>query len=150
MKPSQVRSHVLADHERLRGLLRSLEQAGRRAIGAGKQEAVSLRDEAAAFLARLREHMEWEDRYLRSALLEADAWGRERVRGLDAGHREQRELLDFVLGVVVDRSRPADLVARNVLDLVALVRGDMIEEERWLLDARVLRDDVIAIDGESG
>ena len=150
MKPSQVRSHVLADHERLRGLLRSLEQAGRRALGPGEPEASALRGEAEAFLVRLRQHMEWEDRYLRTALLEADAWGGERARYLDDGHREQRELLDFLLGVVVDPSRPVDLVARNVLDLVALVRGDMIEEERWLLDARVLRDDVISIDGESG
>jgi len=150
MKPSQVRAHVLGDHEHLRARLRSLERHGKRVLEGSEGELAALRDEVEDFLARLREHMGWEELHLRTALLEADAWGQERARHLDDDHREQRELLELILRVVGDRSRPPPLVARNVLDLVALVLDDMVEEERWLLDERVLRDDVISIEAEDG
>ncbi len=46
-------------------------------------------------------------------------------------------------------SEPPGL-ARNLLDLIALLRTDMDEEERDLLDERVIRDDVVGIDVETG
>ena len=42
------------------------------------------------------------------------------------------------------------LVARGVLDLIALIRTDMAEEENDLLDPRILRDDVVSIEPEGG
>lgn len=150
MKPSQVRSQILGDHERLRGLLVPLERRGRRVLEGEEGELPLLRADAEAFLVRLREHMGWEDRYLRPALIGADARGQERARRLDDDHREQRELLEFVLRVVGDRTRPPVVIARNVLDLIELIRNDMVEEEYWLVNDRVLRDDGVGIDVESG
>ena len=49
-----------------------------------------------------------------------------------------------------DGTQPADLLARDVAHLIALLRDDMRQEEAELLDERVLRDDVVAIDALSG
>jgi iron-sulfur cluster repair protein YtfE (RIC family) len=105
----------------------------------------TLRAEGERLLATLLEHMGWEDRFLAPALRRADAWGEERARQLDGDHREQRELLAHVLAGLRDASRPASVLARNLLDLVTLLRADMEHEEATLLDPRVLRDDVISL-----
>jgi Hemerythrin HHE cation binding domain len=145
MKPSEVRTRILSDHERLRGDLDRLEalvsdlRGGRAALG-------TLRVDAGALLARLSAHMRWEESYLLPALREADAWGEERAGRLTRDHREQRELLDFLNARLRDEAQPAALVARDVAHLVVLLRDDMREEEAELLDERVLRDDVVAVD----
>jgi hypothetical protein len=145
MKPSEVRTQILNDHERLRGDLDRLEalvsdlRSGRAALG-------TLRLDSGALLARLQAHMRWEESYLLPALREADAWGEERAARLIRDHREQRELFDFLNARLRDEAQPAALVARDVDHLVALLRDDMREEEAELLDERVLRDDIVAVD----
>ena len=145
MRPSEVRQRVLADHAALRRLLDHLEQSAARVAQDEPSAVSSLRAEGERLLATLREHMGWEDRFLAPALRRADAWGEERARQLDGDHREQRELLKHVLAGLRDASRPAAVLARNLLDLVTLLRADMEHEERTLLDPRVLRDDVISL-----
>ena len=147
MHPSQIRRRILSDHQTLRGVLLSLESLGQQ-VSAGQRHLVGpLRLEGEALLARLLTHMKWEDVHLRPALLAADAWGEARAERLD---REQRALLEDSLSRIQDPSRPASLLARNLLDLVALLRTDMDEEERDLLDERLIRDDVVGIDVETG
>lgn len=152
MEPSEIRNRVLEDHEKLRGELQRLEGL-KRAAGqpeASPHDAVALRACTEAFLGRLRRHMAWEERYLLPALREADAWGEERAVRLLDDHREQVRLLDFVIERLHDEARPDALVVRDVGALVAFLLVDMDEEERDLLDPRVLRDDVIAIDLQVG
>ena len=145
MKPSEIRSRILSDHERLRGDLDRLEalvsdlRGGRAALG-------TLRMDGGALIARLQAHMRWEESYLLPALRDADAWGEERAERLTREHREQRELLDFLNARLRDEAQPAALVARDVDHLIALLRDDMREEEADLLDERVLRDDVVSVD----
>jgi hypothetical protein len=94
--------------------------------------------------------MGWEERHLSPALRDADAWGDERARRLVADHLEQRALLDFILERLSDEERPAALLFSDVFGLIAFLRQDMEEEERDFLSERLLRDDVIAIDVETG
>jgi iron-sulfur cluster repair protein YtfE (RIC family) len=141
---------VLADHMALRRQLEGLEASARRACEQPEADASQLRSEAEALVTTLSEHMRWEDRYLEPALRDADAWGVERAELLAKDHREQRELLGDVVAKLRDRHRPPRVVADNVLDLIALLREDMEEEEALLLDPRVLRDDVVGIDVETG
>lgn len=150
MQPSEVRAHVLRDHEALRGRLEGLEQLCSRVLDGRASSAAELRDAGLALLSALAKHMAWEDLYLAPALREADAWGQERAARLDADHREQREVLDLALDGLRDDSRPLRVQARRLRDLVALLRDDMVDEEQTLLDARVLRDDVVGIDVETG
>lgn len=150
MTPGEVRARILAEHVAIRGMLTSLEHVAR-GVGEGDASLVgALRREGEALLRRLQEHMLWEDIHLAPALRQADAWGEERAAKLDSDHREQRQVLTHCLGAVNDPSRPAIVVARTLIDLVGMLRADMEEEERLLLDERVLRDDVIGIDVETG
>jgi len=146
MRPTEVREYVLADHEALREQLNRIERlAGE--VRAGQAPSPSgLRGEAEALLDRLAVHMHWEDRHLVPVLREADSWGDVRVERFAREHREQRELVEYVLRELHDAHRPEDVVAGKVLDLVALLRGDMEEEESAFLDEHLLRDDPVAID----
>lgn len=149
MRPSQVRRRVLEDHANLRNLLAELDALARETLS-GEQLLGPLRERAEALLARLAEHMRWEDRYLSQALCEADAWGRERAGVLEREHREQRAFLRDAVERLRDEERPAPMLARELADLVERLRRDMQEEEQDLLDERVLRDDVVGVDVETG
>ena len=58
-----------------------------------------LRLEAERFMHRFEEHTLWEDRYLRPALLNADAWGQERAARLLLGRGQSGEALAITGGV---------------------------------------------------
>jgi iron-sulfur cluster repair protein YtfE (RIC family) len=150
MQPSEVRRRVLADHERLRRDLERLEGLANEILQGLSGPVGTLRVDAEGLLARLRAHMHWEESYLLPALRGADAWGMERAEQLARDHREQSELLDFVVMRLRDATRPAAIVAGDVCDLVAMLREDMREEEQELLDERVLRDDIVGIEVETG
>ena len=150
MRPSQVRDRILSDHVTLRGILADLECLARDVLGGEYRMAGALRFEGEGLLEELTRHMSWEDRHLIPALQDADAWGEARVDRLHEEHAEQRALLSHALERLRDPSRPAALVARNLLDLAAVIRQDMEDEERFALSERVLRDDVIVIDAETG
>jgi hypothetical protein len=149
MKPSEVRTRILSDHERLRADLDRLEVLVRDLRG-GRAASGTLRLHAAALVARLQAHMRWEEFYLLPALRDADAWGEQRAERLVSDHRQQRELFDFLNARLCDDAQPAALVARDVAHLVSLLRDDMREEEAELLDEHVLRDDVVAIAVQTG
>jgi iron-sulfur cluster repair protein YtfE (RIC family) len=131
-------------------MLMSLEHVAERVRGGDPSLVGALRLEGEELLRRLQEHMLWEDLHLAPALRQADAWGEERAARLDSDHREQRQVLAHCLDAVSDPSRPTSVVARTLIDLIGMLREDMEEEERLLLDERVLRDDVIGIDVETG
>ena len=150
MTPGEVRARILADHVAIRGMLLGLEGLADRVRDGDRSLVGALRLEGEALLARLKDHMFWEDLHLAPALRKADAWGEERAALLDSDHQEQRQVLAHCLSAVNDESRPAVVVARTLIDLVAMLRKDIEDEERLLLDARVLRDDVVGIDVETG
>jgi hypothetical protein len=60
--------------------------------------------------------------------------GRERAEHLDADHREQRELLNYLLDKVRDPSRPAAVLAAEWRSLVELLLDDMAQEELTILE----------------
>ena len=150
MRPSEVRSRILDDHEIIRAMLQSVERVSSEVIRGKSQLTGAMRFEGETLMERLLEHMQWEDLHLRPALCEADTWGQERAERLDRDHREQREMLRYALASVEDQSRPPLVIARQLLDLVRLLREDMEDEEQLLVNDRVLRDDVVSIDVETG
>ena len=150
VNPSEVRDRLLADHRTIRDRLLSIEKLAEEVVANQRQLLGPLCEKTEVLLAGLRNHMSWEDLHLRPALLEADAWGRERAALLDRDHAEQRQLLELKLEHLRDRTQPPILIARGLLELVALLRDDMDREEELLLDPRILRDDVVGIDVEAG
>jgi hemerythrin-like domain-containing protein len=146
MEPSEVRRRVLGDHERLRQDVEQIEGLAKEILEGLRMPISALRAAAKDLVVRLRAHMHWEESYLLPALREADAWGAERAQHLVRDHREQRDLLDFIVARLDDSTRPAEIVAQDVVHLVDLLREDMRVEEQEFLDERVLRDDVVAVD----
>lgn len=140
MRPSEVRERILWDHEKLRRRLDRLEDLAR------SEDASALRAEAREFLEALETHMGWEDRCLVPVLRAADAWGETRCERFAEEHVEQRRTLAHVMAHLEDPDRPSVLVTRELLDLIVLLRDDMVEEESVFLDERLLRDDPVAID----
>jgi len=67
----------------------------------------------------------------------------ERAALLDRDHLEQRELLLHTLSGLRDPRHPSIPLARNMVDLVALLREDMIQEDELLGDVRLIQDDAV-------
>ena len=150
MRPSEIRQHVLRDHEELRERLERLENRARDILEARAQSPAALREQAERLLERLATHMSWEDRYLLPVLRQADSCDDTRTRKFTSDHIEQRELLEYALRKLHDAERPDVVVASNLLDLVELLREDMLEEEAIFLDEAIVHDDPIAIDLSAG
>jgi len=150
MQPSEVRRRVLEDHERIRQLLDEVEGLTRR-FESGEQDAgPALVEKGLLLHETFCRHLDLEDDILARALREADAWGEERAARLAREHREQRELLSYLMSRLRDESRPTVLVARELKNFAELMREDMEQEESEALSDEVLRDDVITGDTQSG
>lgn len=150
MQPSQVRQHVLDDHVKLRAQLERLESLAVDTLDGKEGLLELLRSETRRFYDELLVHMKWEDEYLGRVLFEIDAWGEERARRLAEEHREQRQRLASSVDALMDESRSHLQVASDLLGLIGWLREDMEEEEQVTLDPRVIRDDVISVDVETG
>lgn len=150
MRPSEVRRRVFSDHESLRARLDEIEDLVGVVSGGDAERGLSLRMRAVELLDTLELHMQWEERFLVPVLQDSDAWGPARVERFHTEHREQREVLRHLLGVLGDNGRPASLLARSVRDFAVLLRADMDEEESVFLDPSVVRDDVVGVDVETG
>jgi iron-sulfur cluster repair protein YtfE (RIC family) len=150
MRASEVRHRILSDHDQLRCDFERVEVLASEVLRRPDARLPELRAVGEAMLQRLAAHMRWEESYLFGALRDADAWGAERAARLVRDHRSQRELLRVVRERLCDGSHPAALLVAELRRLVVLLRADLGEEERDLLDERVLRDDVVAIDQATG
>ena len=149
MDPSEVRRRILDDHRALRDKLGEIEELA--GVVARYAEAVrGLQSGSAELLETLQGHLDLEDAILAPALRESDSWGDQRADLLLAHHREQRGELGAALDDVREQKiTPAEL-ARRMMDLAAELRRDMAHEEEDYLDENLLRDDIIAINLESG
>jgi len=150
MQPSDVRRRALSDHAALRKVLAEVESLARRVPRDARDLRRQLRDRGEALFDLLWSHMTWEDANLAPALRDTDAWGDEREALLQEHHGERKQVLGFVLERLRDGERPAPLLAQNLIDFAAMLRDEMAEEERTLLDPNVLRDDVICVNVEAG
>ena len=148
--PSELRRTVLAQHAELSKLLDTVAAAARRVQGGDGSVLDLLRDCGRELHERMSEHLDYEDRWLVPAMRELDAWGTERARSIDEEHRDQRELLSFVLSRLEDRKAPVQLLADQLLSFVAAMRDDMQFEEAAVLREDLLRDDVVSVGATSG
>ncbi|MHB8874673.1 MAG: hemerythrin domain-containing protein [Myxococcaceae bacterium] len=146
MKPSEVRSRILQDHERLRLAIAELE-ALVAAAGEGRP-AAGLRERTAALLVLLEAHLALEDRLLFPAIHATDSWGPIRAARLQENHLEQRAELARLTSLTTRVSETQLCEAVRVLSRD--LRDDMHREEAELLDPDLLRDDLVTIDGFGG
>jgi iron-sulfur cluster repair protein YtfE (RIC family) len=146
MLPSEIRQRILDDHALLRRMFADLQ--GLLGAPAGAPPPDEVRELGAALRQRFLAHLELEERLLVPALREADAWGEQRAGKVAREHALQRAQLDRLLDHLRDATRAPAELARELGALVNELEVDMEHEERTALSPSLLRDDVVAVDGE--
>ncbi len=150
MEPSTVRAIALRDHVALRARLDRIEARVAEVEPGMTGPCTALVEETEGLLQALTAHMDWEDVHLASALRDIDAWGPEREAALSREHAEQREQLRDILAMLHRACGSAARLAQKTGDFIQRVRRDLDAEEVGLLDADLLRDDVVGIAVEAG
>jgi hypothetical protein len=140
MKPREIRNYILTDHAFLRGMLDDLDQRAFRVLEGREDEISTLRDGGLSFHSKFEEHLAFEDRFLAPALRAAGLAGVEHSKHLADDHREQRELLTYILSGLRDQTRPARVIADQLRGLVELILDDMALEDMTIIRGAVLRD----------
>lgn len=147
--PSEIRNRVLEDHARLRLLLRAVDSLAQRVLNGEVACAGEMRAAGQRLTEKLMRHLDLEDAILVPALRDIDAWGAERARRVSVEHASQRKqvaALDRDLATEGEAGR----LAVELRDFVTELHADMLAEEESVLDADLLRDDVVAINAETG
>jgi hypothetical protein len=140
MDPSEARSLLLAQHERLRALLLDTEALARRFVAAA-EVATALDRSLAELRAAFDEHNKFEASLLEPMLLETDAWGPARLARMVEEHTEEHKVFATFL------ARRVHEVAPEMPDFAEELLAHMEAEERTFLSPKVLRDDIVAVDG---
>ena len=140
MKPREIRQYILTDHTVLRQILDQLDRQAIRVLEGREDELPVLRDRGLWFYAKFAEHLAFEDRCLAPMLRDAGFSGLELSTHLEEDHREQRELMRYILSGLRNQTRPAQVVAGELRSLVELILADMADEESTILSATLLRD----------
>ena len=149
MRPTHARQRILEDHAELRRRLTNLE-AELDFLPDDPTRLPSISETASTLLRELSQHTELEESVLGPVLLEIDAWGQIRERSLREHHAEQRAQLGALAEAYVARQADPDAISRLTRSWICDVRADMSHEERELLTADLLRDDIVAVQMESG
>jgi hemerythrin-like domain-containing protein len=137
---AEVRKLVIDDHEVLRPMLDEVERLANRFEQGDESVGRTLRQHGFDFYKRFSGHLELEEEHLARRLRTQGERGQRLADRLEHEHREQRELLNYLLGRLGDSTTPTLLVARELRNFVSYVRLDMEHEERDLLTEDVLRD----------
>lgn len=148
LAPSQVRARVLAEHERLLGMLEPIEALSKRVLS-GETQDPRLRSWAKDLYAFLKAHLRLENDILVPALAETPGFGKARAAALEAEHREQEAVFERVLGRLA-RKASLENLATELLELSRSLRDDIAQEQQEFLSAELLRDDVMPSDTFGG
>jgi hemerythrin-like domain-containing protein len=127
----EIRDEILAEHRQLGAAMKEVEVLCERLEAGDAATAERLISSGRALYERFAAHLAREDRILLPSLEQVG--GCESSRRLLAEHREQRELLSYLLGRISQTDRPALLASRELRQFGALLREDMDREERTLL-----------------
>lgn len=135
MDPKAVRDRILEDHGRLRDQLAEIESLADRFEKAGAEVGAELREHGVALCELFASHLSFEDAQLSKLLRAIPGKGDALADRLAREHREQRELLHFLVGRLGQERRPTTLIARELVSFCEYLREDMAREEANLLRA---------------
>jgi len=147
MLPSEIRTVLLSQHENIRALAREVYEIAQEPTST--EACDELRRAIDALHVAMIEHNHDEQRLLEEVLPVADAWGEVRRVVMDDHHRHEHGALRDALAesMRLDDWRELSICARRLIeDLFA----HMEVEERVLLHANVLRDDVCVVEPFGG
>jgi hypothetical protein len=144
MNNEERRTTLVQQHRQIRTIITTVQRAAIE-LADGTGAALDLRDHIAGLRLAMELHLAAEEVLLGPVLERIDAWGPERLALLREDHAHQR-------GVLAELSSeracnlPSDRYARRTLQMLEEILTDLEGEDRDLLDAKVLRDDIIQLD----
>lgn len=140
MNSDQVRRKILDDHTQLRSRLDEIDELTARFEKGGAEVGKELRELGIALFETFASHLAFEDAQLVPRLRGIPSRGPDLAERLAREHREQRELLRYLLDRLREQARPTTLVARELGSFSIYLRDDMSHEESTLLREMLFDD----------
>ena len=134
--PSRALAELKAQHDQLRVIMDRCEELADE-LDAGRGSTELLTREVASLRIAFESHNEFEERLLRPVLLGADAFAEVRIDRMIEDHVGEHRAMRAQLNTTQTSA---------LRDTVEMLRGHLDAEERYLLSARILRDDVINLE----
>ncbi len=135
--PGRALAELKAQHDALRGMMdRCEELAGE--LDAGRMGPLQLTREVARLRLAFDAHNTFEEQLLRPVLIEGDAFAAVRIDRMIEDHVGEHRTM---------RARLTSTETSELRDVVETLRAHLDAEERYLLTAKVLRDDLVNLDG---
>jgi iron-sulfur cluster repair protein YtfE (RIC family) len=143
MNHEERRQILETQHRGLRALIARVRDTAGDTLEAEGGPPGALRNLVGDLHEQMEKHLATEEALLGPVLEKIDAWGPVRLDLMRAEHAHQRAVLAVLRS---DRGvLSPSLLARRVLGLLDDILADMDAEDRDLLGARVLRDDVLQL-----
>jgi hypothetical protein len=136
LSPARALAELQAQHDTLRTMMDRCEELADE-LEAHRGDPLRLTREVARLRLAFEAHNQFEEQLLRPVLLENDAFAQVRIeRMIDDHVGEHREM----------RARLSSDETSVLRDVIETLRAHLEAEERYLLSAKVLRDDVVTVE----
>lgn len=134
--PSRALTELTAQHDALRGMMeRCLELADE--LDGGRIGPLQLTREVARLRLAFDAHNRFEEQLLRSVLLDDDAFAEVRIERMIDDHIGEHRAM---------RGRLSSDETGELREAIEMLRAHLDAEERYLLNKKVLRDDLVTIE----
>lgn len=138
LTPSRALTELIAQHDSLREMMDRCEDLADTLDAHPSGDPIPLTKELARLRLAFDAHNKYEEQLLRPVLLEHDSFGPVRVERMVEDHVHEHRAIRDRLG------SPATSALRDVIETL---RAHLDAEERYLLSSKVLRDDLVTIEG---
>ena len=134
--PSRLLTELVQQHTTLREMIDNCESLADN-LDRGRGSAAELTREVAKLRVAFDAHNAFEEQLLRPVLREVDAFGQVRVEQMLQDHVDEHRAM----------RRHLDGPTSELRAVLYELRAHLATEERYFLSSRVLRDDVISVEG---
>ena len=139
MHPSKLLTELMKQHDAIRAIMDHCEQLADE-LDDGRGDPSQLTREVAKLRLAFDAHNKFEEQLLRPVLREIDAFGDVRIDRMIADHVGEHHAVREQLG-----EGPTAML-RSAIDTL---RVHLQAEERYFLSSKVLRDDLVSVEGGS-
>lgn len=135
--PSKLLSELLEQHNELRKIMDRCEELADQ-LDIGKGEPAALAREISKLRIAFDAHNKFEEQLLRPVLREIDAFGEVRIERMFNEHVGEHRSVRLQLG---------DATTNALRGAIDSLRVHLEAEERYFLSSKVLRDDLVTLEG---
>lgn len=135
--PSRALAELKHQHDKLRDMMEHCERLADE-LDAGRESPDRLMREVARLRLAFEAHNNFEEQILRPVLVATDSFAEVRIDRMVEDHVGEHRAM---------RARLGTTETSALRDTIDTLRAHLEAEERYLLTSRVLRDDIISIEG---